>query len=94
MEEQIIFGIDSAVFMDGYKVKEEDAKIKLKEDDAYKYLWITNLLSEDKKDFFPFASKDMKEWRICFGAFRHGKKVDLEYLINNFENIKKLSKIC
>lgn len=83
-----VFQIDGAVTaaeMEFTKVNGEKG-IKVPDHMITEYQWLTFLpLSKDADGLWPVASRDGKDWRICFGAEVKGEKILLSALRDNIE---------
>lgn len=84
------FEIDKAytlTYMDGFKVKRDKCRLKI-EPVKFEKLIITNDYSEDADDFLTFAIDENGTGKICFGAEKGGKKIDMAYLKANMRCIQ------
>lgn len=80
-----IVKIDSAVVMPDAEISENE--ISFTPNTEYKYLSAFPLCEDGS--YIAVASKDMKEWVLCIGAYINGKAVDVRDIANQIAKMSK-----
>ena len=85
----VLIEIDSAVSMADMEWMNEETdnpSMRFVEKNEYKYLTFLPL-NERSRQLWPLCSKDKKEWTICVGATKDGKKLDLQTIAAALEKV-------